>query len=168
MAKRIYQYYVEGDDEKALVNTLKSDLRCIESGKVEVFNVVQNLLKQARLRTLKPNTIVVLVYDTDTYNVATLQANIRLLKKHPAVKEVYCIPQVMNLEDVLIQSCQINKAHELTHSRTKTDFKRDIIRCSNLGHRLTDCRFDTSKLWNKEPPNEFNQFGNDSDKIKLK
>lgn len=29
MAKRIYQYYVEGDDEKALVNTLKSDLRCI-------------------------------------------------------------------------------------------------------------------------------------------
>ena len=66
MAKRIYQYYVEGDDEKALVNTLKSDLRCIESGKVDVFNVVQNLLKPTRLRTLKPNTIVVLVYDTDT------------------------------------------------------------------------------------------------------
>ena len=168
MAKRIFQYYVEGDDEKALINALKSELRCIESGKVEVFNAVQNLLKPARLRTLRPGTIVVLVYDTDTDNVDTLQANIRLLKKHPAVKEVYCIPQVMNLEDVLVQSCQINRAHELTHSRTKTDFKRDIIRCSNLGHRLTDCRFDTSKLWNKDLLNRFKQFGNDSDKIKLK
>ena len=28
----IYQYYVEGEDERSLLNTLKLDLRCIESG----------------------------------------------------------------------------------------------------------------------------------------
>lgn len=28
----IYQYYVEGEDERSLLNILKLDLRCIESG----------------------------------------------------------------------------------------------------------------------------------------
>ena len=27
----IYQYYVEGEDERSLLNILKLDLRCIES-----------------------------------------------------------------------------------------------------------------------------------------
>lgn len=35
----IYQYYVEGEDERSLLNTLKLDLRCIESG---------NLLKRQK------------------------------------------------------------------------------------------------------------------------
>ncbi len=35
-----YQYYVEGKDEKAIIDVLKQEFRCIETGKVEVFNVV--------------------------------------------------------------------------------------------------------------------------------
>ena len=39
----IYQYYVEGEDERSLLNTLKLDLRCIESGKI-----VQQLLRMEK------------------------------------------------------------------------------------------------------------------------
>lgn len=47
MRKKLrYHYFVEGEDEQRLVNVLKSDLRCIQSGKVQVFNVIQLNLKQ--------------------------------------------------------------------------------------------------------------------------
>lgn len=101
MSRRIYQYYVEGEDEKALINALKSELRCIEPGKVDVFNVVQNEFTLARLRPLKTGTIVVLIYDTDVEKTDKLKDNIRFLRKHAAVKDILCIPQVRNLEDVL-------------------------------------------------------------------
>ena len=168
MARKIYQYYVEGDDEKVLINSLKSELRCIVPGKVEVFNVVQNAFTVARLRTLEADTTIVLVYDTDIDMVDILKNNIRFLKEHNAVKEILCIPQVENLEDVLIDSCGIDKVTEITHSKTKTDFKRDIIRCTNLGSRLKACEFDKNKLWEKMPNNKFKEFGNDSNKIKFK
>ena len=41
MNEKIYQYYVEGENEKKIVNVLKSEKRCIVSGKVSVFNVTQ-------------------------------------------------------------------------------------------------------------------------------
>lgn len=168
MGKRIFQYYVEGDDEKALINALKSELRCIEAGKVEVFNVVQRAITPNRLRTLQAGTTVILVYDTDVEKVDTLKNNIRVLKKHNAIKEVLCIPQVTNLEDVLVDTCGVNKVTDITHSQTKTDFKRDIIRCTNLGGRLKASGFDISKLWEKVPKNKFKDFGNDANRIKLK
>lgn len=43
-----YQYYVEGEDEKKLLNVLKA-MGCIESGKVDKFNVVQNEFTFARI-----------------------------------------------------------------------------------------------------------------------
>lgn len=39
MKKKLkYHHFVGGEDEQRLVNVLKSDLRCIQSGKVQVFN----------------------------------------------------------------------------------------------------------------------------------
>ena len=169
MAKRIYQYYVEGQDEKALINSLKSELQCIEAGKVDVFNMVQDTMTSARLRPLKTGTRVVLVYDTDVHDlnkVNTLKKNISILKRHAAVKDVLCIPQVLNLEDALIDSCDIKSVTDITHSKSKGDFKRDFIRCKNLGSRLKACRFDKEKLWLKIPQNDFSAFGNDAQKVK--
>ena len=60
-----FQYYVEGEDEEKLVNVLKSDMQCIEAGKVQVLNPVLEKITPLRLRTLKKNTSVVLVFDTD-------------------------------------------------------------------------------------------------------
>lgn len=166
MKTQIYQYYVEGEDEKSLINTLKSDMRCIAAGKVDVFYVVQNTFSSSRLRTLKNGTIVVLVYDTDVDNVDILRRNIKHLKSQRMIKDVFCIPQVENLEDALVDACDVNKAQDITHSKTKKDFKRDLIKCSNLDSRLKNCNFDVEKLWIKVPRNDFKEFGNDAEKIK--
>ena len=48
-----YHYYVEGENEKSLLDVLKSELKCIESGKVEKFNVIQNRFTVARMGPLK-------------------------------------------------------------------------------------------------------------------
>lgn len=166
--KAIYHYYVEGEDERSLLNVLKRDIGCIESGKVDKFNVIQNRFTIARIRPLKIGTIVVLVYDTDVEtNVDILQYNVEFLKKQSGIKDVFCIPQVKNLEDELVRTCEIRNVKELTKSGTKTDYKSDLISCSNLGARLNKCEFDISKFWSLIPNNKFKQFGNDAEKIKI-
>ena len=79
--KEIYHYYVEGEDEKSLLNALKRDLGCIQSGKIDIVNVVQTKFSVARIRPLKPDTSVVLVYDTDVDNsINIFQYNLDFLK----------------------------------------------------------------------------------------
>ena len=63
MATKYYLYYVEGEDEKKVVDTLKKDMKLIRPGVSQVFNVVENELTNARLMTIKENTTVVLMYD---------------------------------------------------------------------------------------------------------
>ena len=164
-----YQYYVEGDDEKHLINILKKDLRCIVSGKVDKFNAVQQTFTTARIRPLKQGTIIVLVYDTDIENVDILEKNIRFLNKQSTVKALLCIPQCSKLEDELEAACgNVTKALEITHSKGNKNFKRDLINCTNLGNRLTECAFDICRFWSKVPKNQFAQFGNDAERIKIK
>ena len=93
-----YQYYVEGQDEKKLVDTLKSN-GYIVSGKVEVFNVLQEPFTLLRIRPLKQNTVVILIFDTDVEMVEVLIENIKFLKRQKNVKEIWCVTQVKNLED---------------------------------------------------------------------
>ena len=64
---RVYQYYVEGECEKQLVEALKQ-MDLIRSGTVEVFNATARYLKQRKTILLKRNTIVVFAYDTDAGN----------------------------------------------------------------------------------------------------
>lgn len=162
-----YHYYVEGEDEKSLLDALKSELKCIESGKVEKFNVVQNRFTAARIRPLKYGVVIVLIYDTDVEtNTEILKYNIAFLKKQSGIKEVICIPQVNNLEDELKRACEIKCAGDLTNSKTTTDYKRDLISCTNLGAKLKKCNFDISKMWKQLPTNSFQQFGNNAEKIK--
>jgi len=162
-----YQYYVEGEDEKCILEVLKRDLGCIASGKVDKFNVIQKRFTVARIRPLKQGTIVVLVYDTDVENTEILRQNIDFLRKQSGIGGVICIPQVKSLEDELLAACQIKSIEELTHSKAKTNFKRDLINCTNLAERLRKCKFDIKRIWNCAPANKFQEFGNDADKIKL-
>lgn len=166
--KAIYHYYVEGEDEKRLLEALKRDLRCIESGKVDKVNVIQTRFSVARIRPLKQDTIVVLVYDTDVEeNTDILRYNIDFLNKQKGIKEVICIPQVKNLEDELVRACNIRNITELTKSASKSNYKSDLISCTNLGVRLQTCGFDISKMWNRIPTNKFACFGNAAEKIKI-
>ena len=71
MANNIYHYYVEGDDEKKVIDTLKTSMQLIISGKVDVFNVIERKFTRNQIMRLKQGTIVVLVFDTDTNQVDT-------------------------------------------------------------------------------------------------
>lgn len=162
----IYRYFVEGESEQVLINTLKTDLGLIVPGKVEILNVVQKRINKNWLRTMKPRTTVILVYDTDIEKADTLEKNIELLKQCAAVKEVWCIPQVKKLEEELVRACNIKNVKELTGTKTIQDHKKAFINSSNQSHMLKRNGFDIKKLWSKVPDNAFAQFGNDSEKIK--
>lgn len=166
MKNKCVQYYVEGDDEKKLVEVLKTDLRVIAPGKVQKFNAVEQELTDLRLRTLKPNTTVVLIFDTDTGSIDTLLKNIQTLERCKSVSEIVLIPQVQNLENELVRSCNIKKAEELLNSTSRGHFKHDLIHVSNLASKLREHEFDINLFWSGRPSAPYDQLGNQAAKIK--
>lgn len=166
MKDKNIQYYVEGKDEEKLLAVLKTEMQNILPGKVQVFNAVSETITNSRLMTLKQDTIVVLVFDTDVNNCANLQKNLDILRKNSRVADIVLIPQCKNLEDELVRSCQIRKITDLLDSKGKSNFKSDFIRITNLRMKLEKAKFDINKLWCKNPDGAFQGFPNDSKKIK--
>ncbi len=162
-----FQYFVEGDDEKKIINTLKNQLGVIQTGKVQKLNVIQNKIPMNILRTLKKGTIVVLVFDTDTSNVNILNSNIERLNKCSYISKVITIPQVKNLEDELVRSCDIKDILELLNSRSKKDYKRDLISITNLEYKLNQHKFNINLFWNEQPEFPFQHILNESSQIKI-
>jgi hypothetical protein len=133
---QLFQYYVEGETDAVLLRALKTDMQCIVPGKIKVFNVVEEEFTRARLMTLKHKTNVVLLFDTDTLNASILKKNMKFLSNQSMIGHVYCLPQVNNLEDELIRTCNISKIRELLSSKTDTDFKTDFCKCTTIKQAL--------------------------------
>ena len=161
------QYYVEGECEEKLINTLKSELMVVKTGKVQKLNVIQSEIKNAHLMILRPKTMVVLVFDTDTGNVEILNKNIKKLRACKSVASLVLIPQVKNLEDELMQSCNIRNIRELLGSRSNVEFKRDFIRVKNLAEKLKSSKFNIDLIWKRNPSSPYQDIKNDAEKIKL-
>ena len=168
MKNKIIQYYVEGADDKKIVDALKTKMGCIMPGKSQVLNVVMEEIKPMHLRTLAPKTTVVLVFDTDAGSVEILQKNIQTLRKCSSVSEIITIPQVSRLESELVRSCDINRIEELLNSKSEKDFKRDVIRVTNLDAKLREHRFDITRFWSATPIEPYHNIPNDAAKVKLK
>lgn len=160
------QYFVEGDDEKKLINTLKNQLGVIQTGKVQKLNVIENKITDNIIRTLKKGTVVVLVFDTDTQQTDILNCNIAKLKACKFISKVITIPQVDNLEDELVRSCNIRKITELLNSRSKKDYKSDLIRVTNLDSKLKEHEFDINLFWSMQPGAPYENIINESEIIK--
>lgn len=119
------------------------------------------------ISTYEEGTIVVLVFDTDTGKKNTLLKNIRFLQKDSNVKQVLCIMQVKNLEDEFLRSCAISQIRELTGSKSNSDYKRDLLRQSNLADKLKKHQFQFEKFWNSSDK-VYESICNDSAQIKIK
>ncbi len=167
MRSKFIQYYVEGEDEERLLHVLKADLQVIRPGKVQKLNVVECELTNARLMTLRPGTMIVLVFDTDTGYIDVLNKNLEKLKNCSSVSEIVTIPQVPNLEGELMRSCCIKNVTELTGSKSRKDFKADFIRTKNLAGKLTEHQFDIRQFWCRQPENPYHNIVNQAEKIKL-
>lgn len=161
-----YLYFVEGEDERKLVNTLKSDFEVIRPGKVQVFNVTQNKLTKLRISSLKRGTKVVLVFDTDAGNFTTLKDNIGFLENQSMISEVICITQVRNLEDELMRSCSIKQIKDLLGSKSNKEFKHDLIKEKNLEAKLRKAQFNFNLFWSMCDKENYREITNTAYKIK--
>ena len=166
MKIKYIQYYVEGECEEKLINTLKSELMLVETGKVQKLNVIENEISKARLIALRPGTMVVLIFDTDTGNVEILNKNIKKLSECSSVADLVLVPQVKNLEDELVKSCSIRHIKQLLGSRSNAEFKSDFIKATNLANKLKSKSFDINLIWKGNPSAPYQDIINQSEKIK--
>ena len=97
-----------------------------------MLDVVTKEITELRLRTLAPGTIVVLAFDADAGNIDILSKNIKKLKSCNAVSNFITIHQVPNLESEILRSCDIRKIEDLLNSKSKRDFKSDLLRVTKL------------------------------------
>ena len=162
----ILHYFVEGENERKLIETIKN--KYLYSGKIKIINTIQNKVPNSILRTLERETVVVLVFDTDVEKIDVLDENIKLIMSSNNVKDVICIPQIKNLEDELIYSTNINKIVDLLESKSKKDFKNDFNNCKNLIKKLEDKEFKISKLWSRNAVDIYKKYKNNSEVIKKK
>ena len=162
----ILHYFVEGENERKLIETIKN--KYLYSGKIKIINTIQNKIPNSILRTLERETVVVLVFDTDVGKIDILDENIKLIMSSNNVKDVICIPQIKNLEDELIYSTNINKIVDLLESKSKKDFKNDFNNCKNLMKKLENKEFKISKLWSRNAVDIYKKYKNDSEVIKKK
>lgn len=168
MKTKYIQYYVEGPDDKKVIDTLKTKMRLVKPGKVDVLNVVTERITDLRLRNLSPGTMVVLVFDVDAGSRDILNANIQKLENCQAVTEVITIPQVPKLEIELVRSCDIRQIKELLNSRSNDDFKRDVMRVTNLDAKLREHQFNMDYFWSATPTEPYQDIPNEAARVKLK
>ncbi len=162
-----FLYIVEGECEKKLITTFKEQKDIIVSGKVQTFNVVQELLTNMHIRTIKDNTIVILVFDTDTNNIEIVNENIKFLKKARNIKDVWLVLQVKNLEDELVRATNVTQIKNLIGSKSNKDYKHDFIHEKNLYDKLKCHNFEINKLWITSPMGVFKLFKNQGAKVKI-
>lgn len=167
MSQIRYQYYVEGDCERKLIEELKTQKNMIRSGKITVLNVIEDRIRDSHLRLLSAETVVILVFDTDTGKLGFLKSNMELLHKSKRVREIWCVTQCENLEDELIRSTDIHEIKELLGSRSNKEFKHDFIHEKRLFGKLEEHGFDYSKLWIGQAKAPYDFIQNQGKRIKL-
>lgn len=161
-------YFVEGQCEQKLARTL-IDHNLIRPGKIYVLNPVQEQIKPTHIRTLSPQTNVVLLFDTDIANTDILIKNISLLKSHPNIRRIITIPQFRNLEEELLRCTDVKQIRNLVNCHHNSDFKTAFIEEKHLYEKLQAHHFDISKLWSTVTGEPFKKAGieNQGNVIKL-
>ena len=151
-------YYCEGEDDQKLIDALKVAPGKILPGKSKKLNVVQNLIPKSIILGIKPDTNVVLVFDTDvTINLDVIKKNIENIKKYcRGVKIIYLL-QVKNLEDELVRCTDVKSVMELTKSKSLSNFKADFrkMKEDQCRHTLERHKIDVDRLWVTSAPEEF-------------
>lgn len=75
-------YYVEGECERQLINSLKEQPGMVVPGKVKVYNVIQKLIPKSQLLTIQKDSFVVFLIDTDVDETKYLSQNIDRIRKY--------------------------------------------------------------------------------------
>ncbi len=162
-------YYVEGSCEQQLIAALKETPERLIPGKVKVFNVIQNVIPKSQLLSIQAGTTVVLVFDTDVFQVSNIIKNLELFERYCSNLRIIFLPQVMNLEDELVRCTDVKTVTELTKSTGIKNFKKDFCKL-----RPKDCRLmldrhnlDYVRLWMSKIPETFSFAESNGNQIKI-
>ena len=162
-------YYCEGEDDQKLIDALKSYPSKIQPGKSKKLNVVQNLIPKSILLGIKPDTNVVLIFDTDvTTNLDVVKKNIENIKKYCRGVKIINLLQVKNLEDELVRCTDVKSVMELTKSKSLSNFKADFRKMKNEQCRnmLDRHKINVDRLWTTKASGEFEFAERNSSAIK--
>lgn len=137
------KYFVEGEDDAALIRALQVPPAKIPQGKPVVLNVASAWISKATLFRVVEDTVI-FVFDTDVCNQQILQDNINLVSRY---KKVILWRQVRNLEEVLVRATDLRDVRELTKSKTKKGFKSDFLQIEKiyLRKKLEEHKIDMSR-----------------------
>ena len=84
---KIYRYFVEGECEKKLLKSfMYVDGDSFIEGKVDVLNFINKRITKQFARSIKKDTIVVIVIDRDINNTDILEENIKMIEKATLIK----------------------------------------------------------------------------------
>lgn len=169
----LYQYFVEGQCEKAFLEAFMHAKTKIvfQAGKVDIFNMILERFSKARALAIKKNTKVVIVYDTDFGNIKILKENIDTILKYASLKidDIIFMQSVKNFEDEIVCSCtSISSINEVFGTDSVEKFKKKFISHNSLATKLIKLGFDIKKIWIKQPSKPFDIYNNRSDLVKIK
>lgn len=161
---KIYQYFVEGECEEKFINSFKvAPINKVLSGKVEVFNFINNKISNQRIAVLKRNTIIILVYDIDVEKSQVLEENIKKLNKY-GFKNIIHIQSIKNFEDELVYSTKLNNINDMFNTEGKDEFKKAFIKQKDIVNKLEKVEFDINKIWSRVNSKEpFSKYSNQKD-----
>lgn len=162
-------YIVEGECEKKLITALKLNPKKLIDGKIIVRNLINKHLTKTFLSKIRPESTVVLVFDTDVERTEILKNNIESIKNHTNHVQIIYLPQVLNLEDELVRCTDVKKITELTQSTGIHNFKNDFnhlkdYECRNM---LDKHALNVGLLWKEETPKAFGFLPKNSEIVKI-
>ena len=148
MDKR-YLYFVEGECEEKFINIFKAPpYNYFLPGKVVVFNFINKYITNKRLALIKPDTNIILVYDTDVRDIAKLEANIRILKTSK-FKHIYHIQSIQTFEDEVVFATNLSNINSFYGTSSCEEFKERFLHqeCRSLVCKLDGCSLNLDKFW---------------------
>ena len=163
--KRIL-YFVEGQCEEKLINALKREPSLVQPGKCKVFNPISAKLTPNDFISIPIGSVIVFVFDTDVANADILRHNLKMIKKYGPRCEAVLVPQVKNIEDELLRATIAKKIEDLTKSKSLSNFKTDFCSLKNCRAVLENHKLNMQELWSKNPDGVFEEYPQQSSKIK--
>ena len=157
-----YLYFVEGECEKKLLKSfMYLEEESFIEGKVVVFNFINKRLSKPYARTIKKDTKVIIILDTDVLNTDLLSENINILKKVALIREEDIIVVFSNktLEDEIVYSSKkLSNINQLFNTSSISEFKNKFLSREDLKNKLDQVEFDIHKIWSRKVNAPFDEY----------
>ena len=166
-----YRYFVEGECEKKLLRSFMFlDNGGFIDGKVEVLNFVNKPITKSLAYSLKSDTTIVIVIDTDVDNIDILRNNLKIIAENSNVSadKILLVFSVKTLEDEIVYACasKIKSVNDIFKTKTIEEFKKKFINHHELKNKLESIGFDIQRIWSRKPKKPFDKYVNSGGKIK--